>query len=438
MAGLGLSLEDLSLGLLTVSDIGIKFLHFLRQRSVSGTFNYGTLRFLQLVLMLTDGETGYLRQLPEFGAKLPRPVAESDWPQWCEENHRKYKEFEAKILGKDDNRKKGKRRKKGRRSLVKVTRDPFEPVRDIIRERQHPITALFDLSSRLESLTPLLERGSKEVLACHGRSVFQVRLIGSNPLRGQNFSMMTHIPLSRDSFERAREVFRRCREKKRLPVLSELYVETAGNSNLYQNRDGSWRLRFDDRDFKNERGGDIERGVMNSAYDVPVVSTVWPALMEYLFMHRPVLNEAIRDALVKVRAERGLPTLTPEEELATVECPYVFRPTSKCVIHLSDDQLMGGYGTSQMSVASLSRQIFILTSKYLPESKGFSAHACRHLVATEYIKNHPDGWVVAAVALHNTVEMVKKHYSWVEVGDLIKPWNSYYEDLHAKYDRGEM
>lgn len=45
---------------------------------------------------------------------------------------------------------------------------------------------------------------------------------------------------------------------------------------------------------------------------------------------------------------------------------------------------------------------------------------------------------MAAVALHNTAEVVRKHYSWVEVSDLIKPWNDYYEDLHAKYDRGEM
>ena len=82
--------------------------------------------------------------------------------------------------------------------------------------------------------------------------------------------------------------------------------------------------------------------------------------------------------------------------------------------------------------------MFILTSKHLRESKGFCAHACRHLVATEYIKNEPNGVDVAAVALHNTVEMVRKHYSKVVVGDRIKPWNDYYERLKGMHDLGEL
>jgi hypothetical protein len=319
-----------------------------------------------------------------------------------------------------------------------VSRDPFEPVLDIIRERQHPITALFDLSSRLESLTPLLERGSKEVLACHGRSIFQVRLIGSNPLRCENFSMMTHIPQSHDSFERAREIYLRCKKEKRVPDLSELYVETTGNSNLYQKRDGSWRLRFDERDFKNERGVDNERGVRQAAYDVPVIPNVWPSLMEYLFRHRPFLNVAILETLRKVRAKRGLHALTPEEEVAIMQCPYVFRPTSSGVHKVSNQQLTEGHGSGQMPAKFLSSHILRLTTQYLPESKGFGAHACRHLVATEYIKNRPDGYEEAADALHTPVEVVRRHNAWVDVGDLNKPWNDYYEDLHAKYDRGEL
>jgi hypothetical protein len=79
-----------------------------------------------------------------------------------------------------------------------------------------------------------------------------------------------------------------------------------------------------------------------------------------------------------------------------------------------------------------------LTSKYLPESKGFCANACRHLVATEYIKNHTDGWEVAAAALHNTSAMVRKHYAWVEADDLIRPWSNHHEDIKRQHDRGEI
>jgi integrase len=91
-----------------------------------------------------------------------------------------------------------------------------------------------------------------------------------------------------------------------------------------------------------------------------------------------------------------------------------------------------------MPARRLSEDVLRLTSKYLPDSKGFSAHACRHLVATEYIKNFPDGWEVAAAALHNTVEVVRRHYSWVEDEDLIKPWSEYHEQLKKSYDRGDL
>lgn len=434
VAGLGFDPQNLTLALLTDADLVRKFLDFMKGRSVSGSFNSGTLRVLTLSMMLTRNETGYLRQRPEFGARLPQPVSETDWPSWCERNRLKMLEFQEEISnGKKGNQ--GSKSKKGKKDRVRMTRDPFEPVIDIIMERRHPITALFDLVDRLESLTPLLERGSKHVLAIHSRAIFQVRLIGSNPLRGENFSMMTHIPQDQGAFEKA---CKRYREGTRTPDFSELYVETTRDSNLYQKPDGSWRLRFNERDFKNEKGDDLEPGVRNAPYDVPVVPSVWPALTEYLFRHRPILNESLVGTLRVVRAKRGLPVLTPDEELAVMRCRYVFRQGPQGVHNIGTEQLLAGYGTGQMPVEALSSHILFLTSTYLPESKGFSAHACRHLVATEYIKNEPNGWDVAAEALHNTPEMVRKHYSWVIVGDRIKPWNDHHERLKGMHDRGEI
>jgi len=214
--------------------------------------------------------------------------------------------------------------------------------------------------------------------------------------------------------------------------------KTTEDSNLYQKADGSWRLRFNERDFKNEKGEDLERGVRNAPYDVPVVPSVWLALTEYLFRHRPVLIESLVDALRQEFVKRGLPALTPVEELAVMRCPYVFRPGFEGIRHLATEQLLAGYGTGQMPAMTLSKHMLSLTSRYLPESKGFCAHACRHLVATEYIKNEPNGWEVAAEALHNTADTVRKHYSWVVVGDRIKPWNDYYERLRMRHDQGEI
>lgn len=426
MVGLGFSQGELTLALLTDANLIFKYLYFMKTRSVSNSFNTATLTFLAFCSMLVRKKTGYLRQIPQFGERLPKQVTVDHWPLWCKTNYKKIRKFRKKITGKKST------------DRPRMTRNSFEPVVDIIKNRQHPITALFDLAKNLESLTPLLERGSKERLALHHRNCLHVRMIGSNPLRIENFSMETFIPKDYGAFERAGELYRRRRENKEQIDYSELYVEATPESNLYQLPDGSWRLRFNERDFKNEKGEDLEAGVLCSPYDVPVLPSVWPSLVEYLFGgHRAVLNESIRDELRRVRSARGLPPLSSEAELAILRCPYVFRPGSRAIKKLGSKQL-DGYGTAQISPRILSKQILALTRKYLPNCKGFGAHACRHLVASDYIKNHPHGYEEAAAALHNTAAMVRKHYAWVEISDLIKPWSNYHEQLKEKYDKGEI
>jgi transcriptional regulator with XRE-family HTH domain len=427
LEGMGFSAEEITLAQLTDADLVIKYLHFLKARSVSNSFNTLTLNFLAFCSMLIRKKTGYLRQLPEFGERLAGPVAADDWDSWCRLNRKKLQDFRKSIIG-----------KKGKKSQVRMTRNPFEPVLEIIRDRQYPVTALFDVSKKLEALTPLLERGSKEKLALHRQNIFQVRLIASNPLRIEIFSMMRFAPKDYSAFERACEIYRRCRESKAPVDYSELYVETEAESNLYHKRDGSWHLRFDERDFKNEKGEDLEEGVLSRPYDVPVLTSVWPALVEYIFGgHFAVLKESTGDGLIKARSKWGLSPLNPDEELATLRCPYVFRTMSDWIKRLRVTRL-DGYGTAQIRTPVLSRRIFKLTRRYLRGCKGFSAHACRHLVASDYIKNHPDGYRAAAAALHNSERIVRKHYAWVEVGDLMNPWNNYHEHLQELYEKGEI
>lgn len=433
LVGLGFTPEKLTLALLTDADLVIKYLHFMKARSVSNSFNTKTISFLAFCLMLLRKKTGYLRQIPEFGARLPEPVAPADWGSWCKSNYKKLRKFRKRIT-----RKKGRKGNNVRNGKIRMTRNPFEPVLEIIKERQHPVTALFDVAKKLESLTPLLERGSKKRLALHCQNIFQVRLIASNPLRVENFSMMTFIPKDWDAFERACETYRRRREKKAPIDYSELYVEAAAESNLYQKPDGSWHLRYDERDFKNDKGEALEEGVLCKSYDVPVLPSVWPALVEYIFGgHRAALNESIRDGLIEARTSRGLSPLSPAEELAILRCPYVFRPSPHVLEKLGLDRL-DSYGTAQIQGVHLSRRILNLTRRYLRGCKGFSAHACRHLVATDYIKNHPDSFGAAAAALHNSEAIVRKHYAWVEAGDLMRPWNNYHEHLQEMYEKGEI
>ena len=436
MMGLGLNPQDLTLALLTDADTVKGYLRFMKGRNVSDSFNNETVRFISLAMMLLRNETGYLRQRPEFGAKLPQQIPDGDWDRWCEDNYQKLKEFKDQIAGSKKS-KNVRGVQEGEECRVRPTRNSFEPVIDIIRGRQHPLSVLFEIVSRLESLNPLMERYSEDTRAVHHRSIFHLSLIGSNPLRVENFSMMRFVPQDHASFREVSECYVRYSKEKRPLDFSKLYVVTTKDSNLYQREDGSWRLRFQDRDFKNEKGMYIEDGIRGSAYDVNVVSKVWSSLAEYLFRHRPVLNLRLRDRLQQARADRGLPPLTPEEDFAITHCPFVFRPSMQG-LNASADESLYEYCAGQMLTDRLSGHVLSLTSRYLPESKGFGANACRHLVATEYIKNQPDGWDVAAVALHNTVAIVRKHYAWLEHDDLIKPWNNYYERLKEMYDKGDM
>lgn len=114
----------------------------------------------------------------------------------------------------------------------------------------------------------------------------------------------------------------------------------------------------------------MEEDVLSSPYDVPVLPSVWPSLVEYLFGgHRTVLNESLRDKLRQVRSARGLPPLSPEEELAILHCPYVFRPGTHEIKRMGLKRLEG-HGTAQIKPRVLSRQILVFTRKYLPNCKG--------------------------------------------------------------------
>jgi DNA-binding transcriptional regulator YiaG len=54
-----------------------------------------------------------------------------------------------------------------------------------------------------------------------------------------------------------------------------------------------------------------------------------------------------------------------------------------------------------------------LTRRYLPEllpGAGFRTHGFRHIIATHLVKNYDDGITRAADALHNTEQMIRRHY----------------------------
>lgn len=425
MRGLGLSEEILTLAMLGDARLVKSYLRFMRARTVSESYNSHTINFISFACQLLRPDTGYLWQSPQYAARLPLPVPADEWQAWCEKNLAELAEF-------------GKRIRKGKEGKFRKTHDPFDGVREIIEKRRHPVTALFEVVKQLESLTPLLQNNCPVRLALNWRNIFLLRFIASNPLRIENFSMMTYIPKEQKWYREACEAYSRSAPSDGQRIVEGLVIETDMASNLYQRPDGSWWLRFDERDFKNERGEDLEQGILHAPYDVMVVESVWPALREYLFGHRPALNRALREDVNVRREKHNLAPLSCSEEVAIEECRYVFRPTKNVLFHMGRDRLAKFKGTEQMCSSMLSRAILVQTQKYLPNSPGFSAHACRHLVATEYIKNHPEGESVAAAALHNQVLTVRKHYAWVTPSDRIKPWNDHHEDLYKRYEDGEI
>jgi integrase len=61
----------------------------------------------------------------------------------------------------------------------------------------------------------------------------------------------------------------------------------------------------------------------------------------------------------------------------------------------------------------ISRIIVGVTARHVGDlaPRGFSPHAMRHIIATHLVKvYHEEGILRAAAALHNTPEMIRKHY----------------------------
>lgn len=404
MRGKGFEQSNLTLALLSDADLVFDYLAFSKERAFTKAHNTSTSAFLSFCTQLLLKGTGYLWQHPEFGKKLTQYVPTDKWHAWCEKNWNELIKIKRTIS-------------KSKKDNFKKTHDPFEGVREFIEERQHPITVMWGLAKSMEMLTPFLEKGSKERLALHWRDLFLIKFITSNPLRVENLSMMTYIPKNWDDL---------CYRP------DSLYIETERSSNFYQKSDGSWWVRFNPEDFKNEEG------TASDPYDVPVVQSARATLEQYLFDQRPIINQALTETISKLRLKGNLPPLTEKEILAVEQCHYVLRPSKFIVYTLSAQRNETYQGIEPVTNKSIGQTMRKWTQKYIPGCRGFSTHAVRHLVATEYIKNNPNGVPAAAAALHDSQITVSRDYAWVTPNDKIKPWNEYYEELRKQHEKGDI
>jgi hypothetical protein len=162
--------------------------------------------------------------------------------------------------------------------------------------------------------------------------------------------------------------------------------------NLYQERDRSWWLRFSKDDFKNRKS--LKKDKFSKDYRAPLPPSLWDYVKKYLSVYRPLLQGA-------------------------KDCDYVFRPCA-----------LGGSGepddVAPMWGDSLGDTLHKAAERYL-RCIGFGPHAYRHIIATDYLRNHPSGIMVAASILHDTPEMVLKHYGHLQKSDFFRYWVKYHE-----------
>lgn len=343
--GKGFLPGELTLAMLSDSDLIYDFLQFKRERTYLKQYNFDTKVFLNFCLALLRPETGYLWQSPDLGARLPSPVPAEGWRAWCERHRAVLKATDRDLTREDE---------------YKKTRDPFEAIRGIIVNNQHPLDALHDLAEEFEADHPPVN-APPTAKAKHFQLVFLIRFATLLPLRGENFSIMTYL------------------------------ADNTGN--LYRKADGSWWVRFTADELKNHKGA-----ARNNPLDVPLHRSLWPHVEEFLFVHRPHL-------------------------VGAKECAYVFRR----------ERVFKGVGIDKpVTTPYLSRRIYALTQAYIPGCPGFSMHAFRYLVATEYIKNNPGGYSVAATVLHDKEETVRESYAWVVPADRFAYWNQYVDAQHER------
>lgn len=147
-----------------------------------------------------------------------------------------------------------------------------------------------------------------------------------------------------------------------------------GGGNLYQTSRGAWRLQFDASAFKNERGA------ASQDYSVGVPRSLWSHIEHYLRVVRP--------------------------QLAGAETDYVFLPAD-----LSQRSAMRELKAGMWNGENLSARIGKVGRELFPQMRAFSAYTLRHLVATAFLKKHPEQFTQLAKLLNDKLATVLRVYA---------------------------
>jgi integrase len=184
-----------------------------------------------------------------------------------------------------------------------------------------------------------------------------------------------------------------------IPLRSSMLCKMKFDQNLYKTKSG-WRLRFPTEEFKNFKGAAKDR-----EYDIACPCWLNPIIDKYVEFRKTLPDGGI-------------------DERGNYECNYVIRPSCPPKNKIPKEPVCTAVIYNWCTQA---------TSKYIRNCCGFGPHGWRHILATDYIKNNVDGFVMAAYVLHDTTETVRKNYAHLETDDYIKHYNKYSENMYSSF-----
>ncbi|MFG1421720.1 hypothetical protein [Roseixanthobacter liquoris] len=261
--GFGVSLANLTFGLLIFPIVWDWYVQWRERRR--GFFTKWEIDMLTVALALTRKETGWIRQTPSLAERL-KPIpnliteadidgARADWDGACDAFH---KHAQARV--REINR------------VVRVHRDPFEPILAVL-ESESPLREYLKIPEEILRLMPDAKR--YPVAAAEAvRSFLMIRFGLHTGLRQKNLRQLLICPRGR-------------------PPSTERQLEDAKRGELrWTERDQGWEVFIPARAFKNATSSYF--GSKPFRLVLPDLGNLYHYIEAYLDRHRQMLlNEAI-------------------------------------------------------------------------------------------------------------------------------------------------
>jgi integrase len=379
MSGKGLSEEDISYAMLTDSSLVLEYIEFRKARS--GRYTNETLNFLNFCKSCLQPKWGYLWQNDDLGIDLALSPARDYYgiifKAVCDHlsSDKERSESLDAIQSIDGDYTRKNRFKEIWGVWCEFNKNQILNVANELEHNNHikqgrdvtePIADILARPHPISALNEMAANIERELPHPSQKTKFAVAYRNLLVVK-----ILISNPLRRIHF-------------------SKMTWTKQNTGNLYQTPNGEWRLRFKSSDFKNERGA------ASSDYDVPMLGSLKPHIETYLFTCR-------------------------KELLGHDECDFVFRPKTTQKGKLSPAEPMKVNTLTELMRTQI-------TPAFSPGSYGFAFHSFRHIIATDYLRNNPNGFQIVADILHDKLNTVLNNYAHLKVADGLRFYHEYLEN----------